>query len=169
MKAIRMVSWKTRDGKDATVEIIKIREVRDNISYADGWNINLGKETVDRLEITVRINGKEVTRDYGKPCIVTRNTHFKTYDKIKAAGGYAQIGNAYVNEENYNKVMTAIAEVEAEAAGDAEFAQVKAKEMAEEARNEAALEAAEEQYRRDIKNGMCPKCGSWCYGDCEAH
>ncbi len=27
-----------------------------------------------------------------------------------------------------------------------------------------------EKYERDLVNsGICPKCGTWCYGDCEAN
>jgi hypothetical protein len=144
--------------------------VRDNIGYADGWNVNLGKETVDRLEITLYVKGNVATRDNHAPHIVTREAYsVKGYEAIKAAGGYARLGDAYINEENYNRVMAAITEVEVEAAGDAEFAQIKAEEQDRDAREESAAQAIEEQCRRDIKNGLCPKCGTWCYGDCEAN
>ena len=26
-----------------------------------------------------------------------------------------------------------------------------------------------EQHDKEIKNGLCPKCGTYCYGDCEAN
>jgi ribosomal protein L32 len=26
-----------------------------------------------------------------------------------------------------------------------------------------------EQHDAEIKNGLCPKCGTYCYGDCEAN
>lgn len=33
---------------------------------------------------------------------------------------------------------------------------------------EAAAEMADKEYR-DIYKGACPKCGTWCYGDCDAN
>jgi len=43
-------------------------------------------------------------------------------------------------------------------------------------KREARQERADEKYARDcerrdaeIKRGLCPKCGSYCYGDCEAN
>ena len=169
MEATRTVTWQTKDGKQAEVVITKTRTVRDNISYADGWNVNLGKETVERLEIVLTVDGKTVTEDNYKPCVVTRNTHGKSYDKIKAAGAYAQIGRAYIDAERYQLVIAAIAEADAEAAGTEEYAAVKAEEMAKEARKGAKLQAQAEEYARLVKSGLCPKCQSWCDGDCTAH
>ena len=173
MEITKTVNWQTKDGKEVVATIAKTREVRDDIGYADGWNINLGKKTVDSLEITLHAAGRFITRDYAAPRIVIKADYGAHYDKIKAAGGYARLGDVYINEENYNKVMGAIAEAEAEATADteanAEFEAVKAAENAREARKEAAFQAAEEKYRQNIKNGMCPKCESWCYGDCSAN
>lgn len=167
MKAVRTVSWQTKDGRQAEVIITKTRIVQDNIAYADGWDVNLGKETVERLELVLTVNGKKVTNDNYKPGVVARGTH-RDYDKIKTAGGYAQIGTAYVDEERYNLVMAAIAEVDAEAAGTEEYAAVKAEEMAKEARKVAKLQAEAEKYTRLVERGLCPKCQSWCHGDCTA-
>lgn len=167
MKATKTVSWKTRDGKEVRVEITKTRSVYDEI--IDGYH-NVGKKTSETFEIEVYINDKFAERTFEKPTVVTRAIYFKNYDQLKAAGVYANLaGKVFVTEENYNKVMTAIAELEAEVTGTEEYAEVKAQENAKEARKEAAAQAADEQYRRDIKNGMCPKCNSWCYGDCQAN
>jgi len=168
MKATRTVTWESK-GKVVKVEITKERAVRDNISYADGYNINLGKETFDALEVSVYVDGKWVTRGSCAPNVVTRQAYPSSYDKIKAAGGYARLGDAYINEDSYNLVMTAINELETEVAGNDEFAEVKAQEDAREARKTAALEAEAKAYAQSVKNGLCPKCGSYCYGDCEAN
>ena len=29
-------------------------------------------------------------------------------------------------------------------------------------------EAAQANYEKELKNGLCPKCGTYCYGDCAA-
>lgn len=169
MEATRTVKWETKDGRQAEVTITKTRTVRDNISYADGWNVNLGKETVERLEVVLKVNGREVTEDNHKPIVVTKKNYSpQGYEKIKAAGGYAQLGKAYIDEERYNLVMAAIAEADAEAAGSEEYAAVKSAEMEKEARKEAKLQAEAEEYARLVKSGLCPKCQSWCYGDCTA-
>ena len=173
MEITKTVNWQTKDGKEVVATIAKTREVRDDIGYADGWNVSLGKKTVDSLEITLHVAGRFITRDYAAPRIVTKAAYVANYDKIKAAGGYARLGNVYINEENYSKVMGAIAEAEAEATADteanAEFEAVKAAENAKEARKEAKLQAEAEEYARLVKSGLCPKCQSWCYGDCSAN
>lgn len=43
-----------------------------------------------------------------------------------------------------------------------------AEERAREERRLAALGAADERQAELEKNGLCPKCGTFCYGDCEA-
>lgn len=30
------------------------------------------------------------------------------------------------------------------------------------------LKKEDERINRLVKSGLCPKCGTWCYGDCEA-
>ena len=168
MQATRTVTWQTKNGKQAEIRITKTRTVRDNISYADGWNVNLGKETVDLLEIIVRVDGKQVASAHHQPTIVTRAHYAGSYDKIKAAGGYARLGDVYISEETYNTAMAAISEVEAEAAGTEEYAAIKAEELAKEARKEAKLQAKAKEYARLVKSGLCLKCQTWCYGDCTA-
>lgn len=104
------------------------------------------------------------------PAVVTEDGYGPAdYAKIKAAGGYARLGDTFISEDNYNTIVAAIAEADAEAAGGAEYEQVKAAEEAEEAREDARLEAQEKELERRIANGFCPKCGTYCYGDCTAH
>jgi len=44
-----------------------------------------------------------------------------------------------------------------------------AEEKAEAERKEAEAEKQEiQRYKRLQRSGICPKCGTWCYGDCEA-
>ncbi|HSW62354.1 MAG TPA: hypothetical protein VLH56_03410 [Dissulfurispiraceae bacterium] len=167
MQATRTVAWETKNGKTATVEITKTRTVRDNIDYSDGWNVNLGKKTVDLLELVLRLDGKQMASSFNAPHIVTK-AHYSNFDKIRAAGGYARLGDAYISEDAYTSVMAAITEAEAEAAGTEEFAAVKAEEAAIAARREGELQAEAAEYARLVKSGLCPKCQSWCHGDCTA-
>jgi len=34
-------------------------------------------------------------------------------------------------------------------------------------REKAELEEESRRYAALVKSGLCPKCGTWCYGDCE--
>lgn len=43
-----------------------------------------------------------------------------------------------------------------------------ANESARAAARAADEAAAEAEYKRRIKSGWCPRCESWCYGDCQA-
>ena len=162
MKATKPVNWKTRDGKEVRVEITKTRSVYDEI--IDGYH-NVGKKTVETFELKVYIDGKLVADSYTVPTIIRSNC-----EQMKAAGVYGHLAEKiYTNEENYNKVMAAIAELEAEVTGTEEYDEVKAQEDAREARREAALDAKAVEHDRLVKSGLCPKCESWCDGDCDAH
>jgi len=162
MQATKMVTWTTKDGKQAEAEIVKTRLVCDDISYADGDNINLGRKVVDRLEITLRVNGAVQARDTYKPSILTKENYGNgVYEKLVTAGAYARLGNVYISEVDYNAIVAAIAEADAEAVGSGEFAAAKEKEAAK------REQAAEAKYRAR-RDGICPQCLGWCYGDCTA-
>ena len=169
MKNTKAVTWETRDGRNIEVGITKTRGVQDKIANLDGDVVTLGKETVDALEITLSVNGKFITRAYNAPNIVTRDFYRTSYDKIKASGGYARLGDVYIGEEHYNMVMGALDELEAEVSGDGEFAEVKAQEEVKEAQVQAGMKAASEYEAKMRKSGLCPKCNTWCYGDCGAN
>ena len=168
MEATKMVTWKTKDGKEVEIEITKTREVQDKTSNLDGDIVKLGKETVDSLYIEVRVNGAYKTRSCNEPDVVTPK-FYRNYEQIKAAGAYARLGDVFISEEQYNMIIAVITELEAEVTGNQEFAKVKAQEEAREVKRIAAEKAEAAQYTQLKKSGLCPKCGTWCYGDCEAN
>lgn len=149
------------NGRTIEIEIERTKEVQDDIAYADGWNINLGKKTVDSIYIQVYVDGVCKTETSSTPQIITDKN-------LIAKGAYAKIGNAYLTEINYNKIMALIAEIEAELEITEEYKEVESKEIAEEARKEAAYKANQKHYQKLLDSGMCPKCETWCYGDCGA-
>ncbi len=157
------------NGRKIEIKIERTKEVQDNISYSDGWDINLGKKTVDNLYILVYVDGKCKTTDYNAPHVITELGYHSSYKELVSKGVYARVGDVYLTEVNYNKIMEAIAESEAEMEMPEEFEQIKAQEIAKEVKKEAAEKAASEHYQKLLDSGMCPKCGTWCYGDCEAH
>jgi len=168
MKATRTATWTTASGKNIEVKIERTIDVQDNIAYADGYNVNLGKKTEDILCIEVRADGKFLTRDSHGPEIITERFYRKNYKDLKAKGVYARLGDAYINEEQYNLLTAAITEIDAELTPSPEFVAVKAQEIAKETRKETSDKAEAAHYASMVKSGLCPKCGTWCYGDCEA-
>ena len=41
--------------------------------------------------------------------------------------------------------------------------------VAEKIESERQEKANDEHYEKQLKNGLCPKCGTYCYGDCESN
>jgi hypothetical protein len=166
MKTTKTVEWTTKNGKHIEVTIEVIREVEDNISYADGWNVNLGKKTVDMMTIEVKADGKHLTRSYHAPNQIDPSN--EDNKELISKGAYARLGDAYIGKEQYEMVMAAINEID-NVEMDDEYNQIKAEETAKENAKIAAEEEAKAEYKRQLANGLCPKCGTYCYGDCEAN
>lgn len=167
MKATKTTEWATEDGRQIKIEVEYTKSVSDDISYADGWNINHGKKTYEGVEIRLYINGKVAIFSRYAPTPITKTT-CTDYDKLTRQGVYAMLGDKLINKRPYDAIMALIAEAAAECTTE-EFEAVKAVEMAKEAKREANFAKLEEEQQRLIDSGMCPKCGSWCYGDCKAH
>ena len=166
MKATRTVEIKMQSGV-VTLDIEITRELREEIAYADGHNVPLGKKAHEDTKITINHNGKNVDIAYKVPAVI-RNQDKNRYP----ATAYATLGRKVIlTETNYNIVMQAVNEAtaEIEATTDTEYAEVKAAEVAAIATQKVNDKKAAEKYATAIKNGMCPKCGTWCYGDCTAH
>lgn len=159
----------TATGKSIEVRVSITHDVKDKIVNLDGDVINMGKETFDSIEINLIVD--ETCAEIGRsvPKLVTEQGYRRDYDRLKAKGVYARLGDTYIGEELYNIIMSVIAEAEAEFGSDEEYTQVKADEEAREAQQAAQDKAADEHYAKQIKNGLCPKCGTYCYGDCEAN
>ena len=168
MKSIKTVNWTAQSGKKVTVNIEITQDVQDDISYSDGWNINHGKKTVDTFSAKIIVDGRLIERTYTEPHVITRQAYRTSYDRMIAAGVFARIGDTYIKEDLYNLIMVAITEAKAEIAANTttEYKNVKTAEDQREAIAEAKLEAEAAEYQQLIDSGMCPKCGSWCYGDC---
>jgi hypothetical protein len=149
MKVIKTVEWKTRDGRDLKAEIEVIRKMDDNIAYADGWNINLGKKPVELMTINIALDGKYIDTTYSRPTIVAEPFFQKDFiAKIKNMGGYAKLSDkVVVNESIYNEIMAAIAEATAEAKQDEEYKAYKAAKVAAEEAARPAKEAKEKELK----------------------
>jgi hypothetical protein len=166
MKATRTANWTTAKGNQVELTVEISREVSDKIAYADGANISIGKETSDLTNITLKINGKIAARGYSAPHILTKASYFSSYEKLTSAGAYARLGDSYIAEADYNKIMdaynAAIAEINGSATPEAaEYKTVKTAEIAD----ELSISVKTESHGA----GWCNKCQSYCWGDCEAN
>ncbi|MBU1621809.1 MAG: hypothetical protein KJ604_20325 [Gammaproteobacteria bacterium] len=141
---IEKVEFKTSKGAQviATAELILSK-----INYADGWNIE-----VDCCEMgTVKADIKGFPQQSG----------FYKFFKPKTVNGVeaiSAIGKLAMNRENTIKVENIISKLKQNPAWVAK--QEKIRKNQEEI---AIMEA-----NRD-SSGYCRKCGSYCYGDCEAN
>ena len=168
MKATKTITWAAKDGRTIEVIIERTKEVRDNIVDADGDKVNMGKETVDHLSIEVKAGGKHITRANHEPEILNEK-FYRNYKELRAKGAYARLGDTYISEEQYDLIMAMLANIDTELTETPEYKEVKAAEEAKEAAELKALEAEAAEYKQMVKSGLCQKCGTWCYGDCEAH
>lgn len=163
-KTTTTVTWKTQKGQTIVATIELIRELREETAYADGYNLPMGQKTHEELKTTITLDGKKVLTTNWMP------TKLTPADKKRLpAIAYAIIGGKVIlTEENYNMVMDAINTLTAEADTEitAEYAEVKATEEAQEATQKEIDKAQAKAYTQALKNGFCPKCGTYCYGDC---
>lgn len=167
MEATRSAEWTTEDGRIVKIEVKMIKKTVDDISYADGYNINLGKKTYESTEIKLYINGKLGISSSRLPSIVTK-LHYTKYDEIIAKGGYAVLGDTFISKKPYDAVMALVDELNL-ISDDADYLEVKAVETSKKQAEEKAFEAEQSNYEKQLKNGLCPKCGTYCYGDCDSN
>jgi hypothetical protein len=146
------------------IEISLTRDEIDNISFADGDNINLGRKIAERTSITLTMpNGQ---REYGsQPTVLdTRRVSNKA---LIAQGAYASIGNACFQKDAYDEIMAALAELDAQIGKSDEYMILKQAEEDSKARGEAnERRLAAEQTERESRPGYCRRCHDYTYGDC---
>jgi len=148
MKVDRIIKWTLGDGRKAEAHISVTREMQDDIAYADGWNLNLGKKPYESFKIEVFIDGKFFERTFQYPQIVSTDNYFGAdfVAKVKSMGGYARLTDRIIIKESvYNDIINAITEATAEAEQDQEYKDyITAKAEAEKAAR-SAKEAREKE------------------------
>lgn len=155
-------------GKAMQIVATITREVSEKTANLDGDIINLGKEATEYMSIIIKVDGKVWEYTRSAPYAITRQLYGKEYDRMTAKGIYARFGDKYIGQDLYNLVMEVIAEADAQITTTEEYAEIKAEEAKAEARKDEAVRKAAERYQEQLKNGLCQKCGSYCYGDCQA-
>ncbi|MDR2209369.1 MAG: hypothetical protein LBE22_10425 [Azoarcus sp.] len=154
-----MISTKTVDlGNGRIITVTATCTVSDDISYSDGWNINLGRKISRKVVCSVEKDGKNICS--GDFCQVVTPDEKQRYPA--AVGSIAD--SIYLGAESFEKVKTAYD------AAVAEAEEPEAKEL--DAKEKARVEALDEMYTKyeptQRPYGWCDKCQSCCYGDCEA-
>jgi hypothetical protein len=168
MESVRIVNWTLSDGRPAVATITVTREMIDDIAYADGWNINLGKKKYESMDIKATISGKCMDRTSRVPTIISEDTFSADFTrKMKAAGVYARLtSSVYIKEDVYNQVMAAIEEATREAEQDPEYAKVVAEEKRiEEAIQNEKREKEENVFRTARETGEKQVLNQWL-ADC---
>lgn len=155
------------------IKIERTIEVQNKVGYADGWNIDLGEEVVDRTYIEVYVHGKLHEWASEKPRVITDQAR-QTFRRNAPTAAYAVIGmHTYLSRERYEEIMALLAEMEAEltTAPEAQrVEEIKARDASRAQKAEAEQEIiAAEIAQRNAHPGWCNKCQSYCYGDCEAN
>lgn len=135
------------NGMTIWVEYEYVEEMINKTAYADGWNVDLGKEIYTKENCKVYVNGEPYTT--GKPVVVN---------------GIVGIGTLVIkSEENAAQVIKMIAETKA--AGTT----AEAKEAEEEAQKKEAVKGNAKISKSTAPHGLCPICHTYCDGDCQSH
>ncbi len=147
---------KTSETDQIKIAVKLLRDVSNKVGHADGWNIDMGRKSVEIWSIT--ITGKAT----GKTIWGHENPHTIRAEKVSGTIGY-RIADAYVSQYIYDMMMALATEAEAALPKSEEQATL---EAAETAKQNAPVVNYEPKHG---ENGYCRKCNSYCYGDCEAN
>jgi len=161
---MKQVSWKSRDGRDITVTITAEAKVYTSSSTLDGDQVSNYRTADLSVEIIARLEGKDIGRQSGRylqPSLDYKNAY--------------RLGKLVILPENASRVLQAIDDEisEVEAAASEEYRTLMARkrelEAARRKREEERLNEARELEAHRRRNGYCPKCKTYCYGDCSAN
>jgi hypothetical protein len=159
---------RTTQTENIIIEIKLTRTVSDKVAYLDGYNLPTGREVFENYEVklTSKRNGATVSTS-GKPGGFAFFATASKFQKIPA-GAFARISDAYVNKDVYDLAMSMIAGLDAEVAKTDEQVALEQAAITQAAAADKELDLEAAEYARQIKNGLCPRCHSYCYGDCQS-
>ena len=139
METTKSVKWESKSGMAIEAKITVSKNVNEVVAYADGYNVNLGSEIVETIEIAIYIDGKYHSKSNELPRVIEAGKYpAKFVKEMKAAGAHARVTdlvncNEKVYAEIINAVEEAINEIKAIETTEAEKA-VEAVENEEEAK-----------------------------------
>ena len=163
MKKLLTFKWMAMNNTTEVIANIEIeRSVKENVAYADGYNIPVGKETYRSIDIRIVVDGKQIERSSFVP-------QPSNHPKVLETSRFALIGKVAIMKTTYDEMMAIITSTITELEENDEYKAQKEIENIKEAKEKEMEMEAAKSYERQIKNGLCRKCGSYCYGDCEAN
>lgn len=170
MTSTKLVNWISSTNKAIECKITSTREAQSDIAYADGYNIDLGKITHEDTNIKITIDGKFFDSCYEPKLVVEPYFSAAVVKQVKSLGGVALLANKIaLTQDIYNQIMSVINETQVQASKDEEYTAVKAIEIKKELDEIIKEQVQLDNYKKQIANVLCPKCGSYCYGDCESN
>jgi hypothetical protein len=139
--------------------------------YFDGYN--MGKETRKIDRFLLDFNGKRTSEV--KPTKILEEDGIRAEQK-KAGSYYACATNGIgFKKESGDVILKAIQELEKEVELEIdeqtkkELKEIENVELEKETKRNEYLKQEKDIKEKNIKSGLCPKCGTWCYGDCESN
>lgn len=164
-----IVSHKEQLDNGTIITVSIRRNVITQQNTLDGWVTSEERKAVDYFVVNVRNKAAKINSSIES---LDRLVELPSGHDMTKKGAYAAFGKGYLTQATYEAVAKAIAKAEAQCMPSAEWHELKA----EEAKKEEQRKAQAEQNKKDAQedrnnkkaNGYCFKCGSYCYGDCEA-
>lgn len=164
-EAVRVIAWTGAKGQALSVKITARVAVLAESAYMDGDRTLTGEITpIDYVTMTAYMDGKQAG-------VASNSKNQSSVGSGTEAGkkGYTNyVGQICYKQDIANQIDAAVKDAIAEAATPEYLAAVVAREEKERIAEENEKEIAKE-YARKIKNGLCPKCGTYCDGDCSAN
>lgn len=152
------LEWMSRDNNPIILTVTVDLYATPHTINADGDIITTSKTDIsESITYQITFNSQSVGGDY------------RTYSG-RTDGVVASIGKVGLLADRKKIVADFVDELKNNLKKDfPEFLKGEAEEAAREKQAEENCKANAKLYADRIASGMCPKCQSWCYGDCGAN
>jgi len=131
----RTIGWKTASGKNVEITMTHESIMADDISYADGYNLNLGRKPIQHGEITLKVEGmKDVTVRYDSSIKAREFEACYTAKQPELVGYYRLPGFQIALGKEHAELVNAMIEEVVEAGKTEEYRAYTIAEIAKEAK-----------------------------------
>jgi hypothetical protein len=112
METTKSVKWESKSGIAIEAKITVSKNVNEVVAFADGYNVNLGSEIVETIEIAIYIDGKYHSKSNELPRVIEAGKYpAKFVKEMKAAGAHARVTDLVnCNEKVYAEIINAVEE-----------------------------------------------------------
>lgn len=137
----------TQNGTE--IKITLTREVSDDVGYADGWYVPLGRKVYEQVEVIMTTKDGKTARG-STPYILDPK-----FDKAMIAqGAYARCGDGYLRQPVYDLIMVALAQLQIEIPKTAEQIEIEAANAEAEAKHDVWYDSPEQIAARKFAQAM---------------